>query len=118
MSDVGLPVKLRVGPDGLHLFDRRTGLNMLFDEIEAPEEQWSRAPRQVSIALTNACDLACSFCYAPKNGRRAWSLVASGRGRCLRPGRIRPPASAAVDRGCRVSAGSPPGENRPSHRDV
>lgn len=25
------------------------------------------APRQVSIALTNACDLHCSYCYAPKH---------------------------------------------------
>jgi MoaA/NifB/PqqE/SkfB family radical SAM enzyme len=25
------------------------------------------APRQVSIALTNTCDLACPHCYAPKN---------------------------------------------------
>ncbi|MEU8781797.1 hypothetical protein [Streptomyces sp. NPDC048637] len=29
---------------------------MLFDEVDAPETQWARAPRQVSIALTNACD--------------------------------------------------------------
>nr|WP_240929307.1 radical SAM protein [Streptomyces coryli] len=50
----------------MHLFDRRTGLNVLFDEADVPEEQWARAPRQVSIALTNACDLACPFCYAPK----------------------------------------------------
>ncbi|MEC7520961.1 MAG: radical SAM protein [Myxococcota bacterium] len=28
---------------------------------------WSRAPRQVSIALTNRCDLACMHCYAPKS---------------------------------------------------
>ncbi|MFD5901034.1 radical SAM protein [Streptomyces microflavus] len=67
MSDLGLPVKRRVGPDGLHMFDRRTGLNLLFDEVSAPEEEWDRAPRQVSIALTNACDLSCPFCYAPKN---------------------------------------------------
>ncbi|MDF3300098.1 radical SAM protein [Streptomyces tropicalis] len=65
-SDAGLPVKRRVGPDGIHLFDRRTGLNVLFDEVDVPETQWTRAPRQVSIALTNACDLACPFCYAPK----------------------------------------------------
>ncbi|MEV7283038.1 radical SAM protein [Streptomyces sp. NPDC093252] len=67
MSDAGLWVKRRVGPDGMHLFDRRTGLNMLFDEVDVPEAQWARAPRQVSIALTNACDLACPFCYAPKS---------------------------------------------------
>ncbi|MFE4824943.1 radical SAM protein [Streptomyces sp. NPDC056704] len=64
--DAGLPVKRRVGPDGLHLFDRRTGLNVLIDEVDVPQTQWARAPRQVSIALTNACDLDCPFCYAPK----------------------------------------------------
>lgn len=25
------------------------------------------APRQISVALTNACQLACSYCYAPKH---------------------------------------------------
>lgn len=56
----------RFGPDGVHLFDRGTGLNVLLDELGVGPEHWSRAPRQVSVALTNACDLACSFCYAPK----------------------------------------------------
>ncbi|WP_245557689.1 radical SAM protein [Deinococcus peraridilitoris] len=28
------------------------------------------APRQVSIALTNACDLSCPYCYAPKSRHR------------------------------------------------
>ncbi|MER5359761.1 radical SAM protein [Streptomyces sp. NPDC002785] len=59
-------MKRRDGPDGVHLFDRRTGLNVLLDEVDVPRVQWARAPRQVSIALTNACDLACPFCYAPK----------------------------------------------------
>lgn len=60
-------MKCRSGPDGLHLFDRRSGLNVLFDEVDFDEASWARAPRQVSIALTNACDLACPFCYAPKS---------------------------------------------------
>lgn len=60
------PVKVRTGPDGVHLFDRSSGLNVLFDEAHVPEHRWSRAPRQVSIALTNACDLTCEYCYAPK----------------------------------------------------
>lgn len=59
-------MKIRLGPDGMHVFDRQTGLNVLLDEVEAPERAWSAAPRQVSIAVTNACDLACSYCYAPK----------------------------------------------------
>ncbi|MGC2526343.1 MAG: radical SAM protein [Candidatus Acidiferrum sp.] len=59
-------MKLRAGPCGLHLFARKTGWNVLVDEVRIPPAQWARAPRQISVALTNACDLACSFCYAPK----------------------------------------------------
>jgi MoaA/NifB/PqqE/SkfB family radical SAM enzyme len=59
--------KIRAGAGGLHLFDRNTGVNILMDEISLPPSMWSTAPRQVSIALTNACDLVCSHCYAPKN---------------------------------------------------
>jgi MoaA/NifB/PqqE/SkfB family radical SAM enzyme len=40
----------------------------LVDEIPVPASLYSRAPRQVSIALTNRCDLACAHCYAPKSG--------------------------------------------------
>lgn len=65
-SDPRERVKVRTGPDGVHLFDRRSGLNVLFDEARVSPERWSRAPRQVSIALTNACELACAYCYAPK----------------------------------------------------
>lgn len=60
-------MRIRLGPDGAHLFDRRSGVNLLLDEVAVPEHAWSAAPRQVSIALTNACDLACSYCYAPKH---------------------------------------------------
>ena len=59
--------KIRLGPAGVHLFDRSNGINVLVDEIKPPPEIWSAAPRQVSIALTNACDLACLHCYAPKS---------------------------------------------------
>lgn len=60
-------MKARLGPDGLHLFDRESGWNLLVDEYRAPTRDWSVAPRQVSIALTNLCDLQCSYCYAPKH---------------------------------------------------
>jgi len=60
-------MKARAGPDGVHIFSRATGANILLDEISVAENSWSRAPRQVSIALTNACDLKCPHCYAPKN---------------------------------------------------
>lgn len=59
--------KVRGGPDGLHLFDRHTGINILLDEMSVPQSHWAAAPRQVSIALTNACDLHCPYCYAPKH---------------------------------------------------
>ena len=59
--------KARYGPDGIHLFDRTTGVNILIDEIEVPQKKWSSAPRQVSIALTNLCNLNCTHCYAPKS---------------------------------------------------
>ena len=32
-----------------------------------PHSLWASAPRQISVALTNRCDLSCSYCYAPKN---------------------------------------------------
>lgn len=52
-------LKVRPGPSGLHIFDRETGLNILLDEVRVPLEGWAAAPRQVSVALTNACDLSC-----------------------------------------------------------
>ena len=58
--------KVRIGPAGVHIFDRSTGLNILVDEVQTNESAWSLAPRHVSIALTNACELACPYCYAPK----------------------------------------------------
>lgn len=60
-------VKIRLGSDGVHYFNRRTGINILLDEIPIANESCSKAPRQVSIALTNTCDLSCSHCYAPKH---------------------------------------------------
>lgn len=59
--------RFRGSPAGLHVFNRNTGLNVLLDEIAVPAEYHSRAPRQISIALTNRCDLACAHCYAPKS---------------------------------------------------
>lgn len=70
--------KYRYGPDGLHLFNRETGINILIDEVKIPNNHWSLAPRQVSIALTNTCDLLCSHCYAPKHKAKLdFSLLTS-----------------------------------------
>ncbi|MFD6096362.1 radical SAM protein [Nocardiopsis flavescens] len=55
---------------GVHLFDRRTGVNVLLDEVSVPPELLSRAPRYLSVALTNACELRCSYCYAPKQAAK------------------------------------------------
>ncbi len=60
-------MKSRIGPNGVHFFDRVSGLNVLFDEQNPEEAVWSTSPRQVSIALTNVCDLHCAYCYAPKH---------------------------------------------------
>ena len=60
-------MKVRRDTNGVHLFDRWSGLNILFDEITVPVEQRDPAPRFVSMALTNLCDLRCDFCYAPKH---------------------------------------------------
>jgi sulfatase maturation enzyme AslB (radical SAM superfamily) len=60
-------VKFRAGPEGVHFFYRSTALNVLLDEIQVLPKSWSRAPRYISMALTNACDLSCPYCYAPKH---------------------------------------------------
>ena len=62
-----LNYKIRYGPTGLHFFSRASGLSVLLEEVQVNPDFWSAAPRQVSIALTNACDLTCEHCYAPKH---------------------------------------------------
>lgn len=62
--------KIRFGPDGIHIFDRDTGTNLLLDEVQVEQDRWTKSPRQVSIALTNACELECTHCYAPKEPAR------------------------------------------------
>lgn len=59
-------MRMRFGPSGVHFFNRANGLNILIDEIPPRRDKWHRAPRNVSIALTNACDLHCGYCFAPK----------------------------------------------------
>ena len=70
--------KIRLSRRGVQWFDRVSGLNILLDEVSIPPERWSRAPRYVSIALTNACELRCAFCYAPKTPARLDASVVSG----------------------------------------
>jgi len=82
-------MKLRRGRHGLHLFDRASGINILFDEIRVPEVGYHLAPRYASFALTNACELKCPYCYAPKSPARlvarqvtAWAAELAANG-CL-----------------------------------
>jgi sulfatase maturation enzyme AslB (radical SAM superfamily) len=82
-------MKTRLDRNGLHVFDRVSGLNILIDEVSLGAAQPSSSPRYVSIALTNACDLACSYCYAPKHAAtlsrarlQAWLLELDANG-CL-----------------------------------
>ena len=59
-------MKLRKEKSGLHLFNRVSGLHILFDEIKIPEKECMCSPRTLSIALTNKCNMNCNFCYAEK----------------------------------------------------
>ncbi|MBT2225124.1 radical SAM protein [Nonomuraea sp. NEAU-A123] len=65
-----IPLKIRQTSSGVHLFDRRTGLNILLEPKSTGLRAPSLAPRQISVALSNACDLRCSYCYAPKTSGR------------------------------------------------
>lgn len=53
---------------GVVLFDRDTGMNVL---VEADE--MLRAPRSVQFAITNRCNLACSFCSRDQSSASAWT---------------------------------------------
>lgn len=59
-------MKYRKEISGLHLFDRETGLHILFDEIKYSEKEIDLAPRTVSLAITNRCNFSCPYCYNEK----------------------------------------------------
>jgi molybdenum cofactor biosynthesis enzyme MoaA len=63
-------LKIRRSAAGLHLFDRRSGLNVLDERVTFDVSKRDKAPRYVSLALTNACELQCPYCYAPKRPAR------------------------------------------------
>jgi MoaA/NifB/PqqE/SkfB family radical SAM enzyme len=60
-------VKARREARGIHLYDRVFGIHVLLDEFPQSVSDIHRGPAVLSIALTNACDLRCPFCYAPKS---------------------------------------------------
>jgi pyruvate-formate lyase-activating enzyme len=81
--------KVRLSGAGVHVFDRVSGLNVLLNEVKVPVGLISRAPRYLSVALTNACELHCAYCYAPKRAAAldatrvaAWAAELDGAG-CL-----------------------------------
>lgn len=53
--------------DGVLLFDKKTGLNVLLDEDKPSKVDL--APRHVSIALTENCNLMCNQCYINHSSR-------------------------------------------------
>lgn len=79
--------KIRLSEAGVHLFDRVSGLNVLLDEVDVPQEQVSPAPRYLSVALTNACELRCGTAtrpsMRPRSTRTPWS---PGRSSSTAPG--------------------------------
>jgi len=66
--------KWRAWPtDGkLLLFDRTTGTNHLLSGAETAHLR-QKAPRSIQMALSNACEKSCDFCYRPAKARSQWS---------------------------------------------
>ncbi|MEQ1505207.1 MAG: radical SAM protein [Myxococcota bacterium] len=66
--------------DALELFDPQTGHRI---RLDAPARQGlrhglrQRAPRAVQFALTNHCNLSCSFCSRPVDRRSAWTVASA-----------------------------------------
>ena len=80
-------MKCRREPAGYHYYDRATGFHLLVDEVQPAPDEWALYPSTLSIALTNACQLACPFCYAPKSRAEldardvlSWALEAAELG--------------------------------------
>lgn len=74
-----IPPPLRMFPwrahplDGkLLLFERDSGLNMLLEGDETSHLK-RLAPRTLLIAVTNHCNLACSFCYRDPTSTSNWT---------------------------------------------
>ncbi len=62
-------MKLRIEPEGMHYYCRKSGTHILLDEIETKPSSYSIAPRTVSIAITDECDFSCSYCYVSLRDR-------------------------------------------------
>ncbi|MDQ3338979.1 MAG: radical SAM protein [Myxococcota bacterium] len=55
------------------LFDRDTGINMLVTN-DRTRALTRVAPRMLQVAVTNACDKTCAFCYRPLEAKNTWSF--------------------------------------------
>ena len=55
------------------LFDRDRGTNMLVSN-DSTQALRRKAPRMLQVALTNACDKTCSFCYRPLEAKSRWTF--------------------------------------------
>jgi MoaA/NifB/PqqE/SkfB family radical SAM enzyme len=55
------------------LFDRDRGTNALITN-EATRHLRREAPRVIQVAITNACDKSCSFCYRPMDAKSRWTF--------------------------------------------
>lgn len=56
-------MKLRKEKSGAHYFNRKTGSHVLLDEISFNQQEISRVPRTMSIAITDKCNQSCDYCY-------------------------------------------------------
>lgn len=67
----GLPWRQHPLDGKLLLFERDSGLNLLMegDEVACLERV---APRTLLVAVTNACNLTCAFCYRDQENRSLW----------------------------------------------
>ena len=66
-----LPWKAHPLDGKLLLFERNTGLNILLEGDEMLHFRRA-APRTLLIAVTNACNLTCDYCYRDLKSRSLW----------------------------------------------
>jgi MoaA/NifB/PqqE/SkfB family radical SAM enzyme len=59
--------------DALLLFDRDTGQHVLLDDDESLRGLVQLAPRAVQFAITNRCNLACTFCSRDLDAASEWT---------------------------------------------
>lgn len=68
-----MPIRAFSLDGALLLFDRETGLSVIADGPETAHLR-QRAPRMVQMAITNACNLSCAFCYRDATPRSSWTI--------------------------------------------